>query len=55
MMLGGLDLVNSMFDEAGVAFRLTDDLSGGEAVYDIYAARKNGNPKDDYPSKLLPN
>jgi hypothetical protein len=26
-------------------------LSGGESDFDMYAARKNGKPKDDYPSK----
>lgn len=42
---------NQLFDEAGSAFRLKEDLSSGEDDYDMYAARKNGKPKDDYPSK----
>lgn len=28
-------------------------MSGGESEYDMYAARKNGKPKDDYPSKYF--
>ena len=54
MLLGAIDLANSMFEECGVTLRLKEDLSGGEADYDVYAARKNGNPKDDYPSKTYP-
>ena len=34
-------------------FRFAEDISGGDDVYSIYMAKKkNGNPKDDYPSKL---
>lgn len=51
MLLSALEMNNSLFEEAGSAFRLKEDLSGGDKDYDMYAARKNGKPKDDYPSK----
>lgn len=53
MLLGAIDFTNQMLEEASAAFRLKEDLSGGEADFDIYAARKNGHPKDDYPSKIF--
>ena len=43
--------VNKILEEAGSAMRFKEDLSGGEDDYDIFAGRKNGFPKDDYPSK----
>ena len=44
-------MLNDQFKEAGSPYRLKEDLSGGEDDYDMYAARKNGKAKDDYPSK----
>jgi hypothetical protein len=53
MLLSSIEMNNQLFDEAGSTFRLKEDLSGGDQDYDMYAARKNGKPKDDYPSKLI--
>jgi hypothetical protein len=44
-------MLNDQFKEAGSTYRLKEDLSGGEKDFDMYAASKNGKPKDDYPSK----
>jgi hypothetical protein len=51
MLLSAIEMINDQFKEAASAYRLKEDLSGGEKDYDVYAARKNGKPKDDYPSK----
>lgn len=51
MLLSALEMTNQLFEEAGSGFRLKEDISGGDKDYDMYAARKNGKPKDDYPSK----
>jgi len=52
MLLSAIEMVNDQFKETDSKWRLKEDLSGGEADYDVYAASKNGKPKDDYPSKL---
>ena len=57
MVLNAINMTNQLFEESGSTSRLKEDLSGGEADYDVYAASKKGAPKDDYPSKrdILPN
>lgn len=52
MVLNAINYNNMFLEESGSQFRLKEDLSGGEADYDVYAASKKGAPKNDYPSKI---
>ena len=46
--------INDILEEINSNFRFTTDMSQGEEVYDIYMAKKrNGKPKEDYPSKYI--
>ena len=52
MLLKGLAEVNANLAEVPSDFRFKEDATLGEEVYDIMMAKKkNGKPKDDYPSK----
>jgi len=52
MLLSAVREANTDFEDMQLPIRFTEDLSGGDEVYDIYMAKKkNGKPKNDYPSK----
>ena len=51
MLQMAIEECNKSLEEAKIAYRLKEDISGGEEVYDVYMSKKkNGRPKDDYPS-----
>ena len=53
MLTKAITDANESFAELGLPHRLTEDVNAGEDVYCVFMAKKkNGQPKDDYPSKL---
>jgi hypothetical protein len=51
MMLNAIDLFNQRLQ--GEAFSLSDEHGSIDRNYSLYIARKNGQPKDDFPGKFL--
>ena len=51
MLIKAIEQTNSIFEDTMCNLKLKEDLSGGEQDYEMYSARKNGHPRDDYPSK----
>ena len=44
---------NESFEVLNLPHRLVEDVTRGDDVYDVFMAKKkNGKPKDDYPSKF---
>lgn len=56
MIFKAIQVCNNHFEDFEISHRFTEDLSGGDEVYDVYMAKKKkgkmGLPKDDYPSKI---
>ena len=51
MLENAIREVNESLKEANVPLLLIEDISGGEDVFEVFMSKKkNGRPKDDYPS-----
>ena len=52
MLLKAISEINEALQDLGIPFKFTDENHESDEVYDIYMAKKkNGKPKDDYPSE----
>ena len=53
MLTKALQTSNKVFEDCQNKIRFKEDITGGDADYEIYAAKKTGMPRDDYPSKFF--